>query len=161
MKRIFAALILSTVIVQACGFHLRGTFSLPPSMKTVYVKSADAALGAKVEELLKQSGSIIATATGESAAIVRITDVNLARDVSTVDPRGKVTGYMLVLSASYAVDDAAGKSLLRRQSLRVQRDYSFDAEQVLAKEGEEEFLRQDMESDAAQQIVRQMAATAR
>jgi len=161
MKRLFAALLLSALVVQACGFHLRGTFNLPPSMKTVYVKSEDAALGVQVEQLLKQSGSSVIDESGTNAAIVKITNVNYERDVSTVDTRGKVTGYLLVLTASYSANDAAGKRLLREQRVRVQRDYRFDPEQVLVKEGEEEFLRQDMRSDAAQQIVRQIAAAGR
>jgi LPS-assembly lipoprotein len=145
-------------VSQGCGFHLRGQVSLPPAFASTYVKSTDAALQTQVEEVLRISGTRpVSSATG-ATAIVNISDVQYEPVVRTVDERGKVSGYLLTYSVSYGAVDAAGNTLLDSQRIHLQRDYNFDPEQVLAKESEELFLRQDMEKDAAQQIVRQLGA---
>ena len=43
----------------------------------------------------------------------------------------------------------------------IERDYSFNDNQVLAKESEEALLYRDMQTDMVQQILRRLAATAK
>ena len=64
---------------------------------------------------------------------------------------GRITGADLAECMSHCVADI---------DLRVsrQREYTFDQFNVLAKEKEEEYLRDEMRRDAVQQILRQLAA---
>lgn len=162
MKRLYVAtaMILTATLMQGCGFHLRGKVNLPPSLSEPYVSSTDADLKAQVEDMLRFSGSKPMTGPNGATAVIKLFDVQYQRLVRTVDARGKATSYVLSYKASYSATDNAGKALVAPQSVSEQRDYNFSASEVLAKEGEETFLRQDMERDAAQQIVRQLAAVA-
>jgi LPS-assembly lipoprotein len=162
MRRLYVvtAVILAAALMQGCGFHLRGQVKLPPSLSAPYVESTDPVLKTQVEDMLRFSGSNPVTGADVATAVVKLFDVKYERVVRTVDNRGKATSYVLNYTASYSAADKSGKTLVGPQSVNVQRDYNFDATQVLAKEGEEAFLRHDMERDAAQQIVRQLAAGA-
>jgi len=153
--------LLAAALASGCGFHLRGTVDIPAAMKNVQVSSVDPELGARLEELLRQSGANPAPGTKTASTVLRVTSARFDRNVSTVDTRGKVTGYGLVYTVNYSARRADGKTLFDGETLTLQRDYEFKSTELLAKEGEENFLRQDMERDAAQQIVRQLARALR
>ncbi|NOZ10778.1 MAG: hypothetical protein GXP09_07065 [Gammaproteobacteria bacterium] len=144
--------------VQSCGFHLRGKVQLSNKVAPVYVKSSDASLANTLEEQLRNSGNNPAESSGGAVTVVRITAVNYRRTIRTVDTRGYVTGYILNLEVNFEVVDKSGKKLLADQRIQKQRDYNFDSTQVLAKESEETYLRENMEVDVALQIIRQLAA---
>lgn len=159
MRRLPIILTISAVavVLAACGFHLRGQVRLADAVSKVYIKSPDPALAREVEDQLRASGYAPAGAGGASA-IVDVMRADYLRDVRSVDARGKVTGYLLRYEVDFRVRSAGGETLLGRQSIRQQRDYNFDPTQVLAKESEEDYLRQDMVKDVARQILRQLAA---
>jgi LPS-assembly lipoprotein len=77
--------------------------------------------------------------------------------VVSIDITGKVSDYLLNYTARFSVSAADGKELLPAQSVKLQREYTFDKLNVLAKEREDEFLRQEMRRDAVQQILRRLA----
>jgi LPS-assembly lipoprotein len=56
------------------------------------------------------------------------------------------------------VRDAKGKPLVPATDIAMSRDMTYSDTQVLAKAEEEKLLYRDMQNDAAQQILRRMAA---
>lgn len=158
MKRFLFAVVIVTGLMQGCGFHLRGVVTLPASVSVVHVSSTDQALQTQVEETLRISGAKVVPQAADATAVVNIADVKFGRTVRTIDTRGKVTGYLLSYTANFNVKSTAGKTLLDSEALGVERDYNYDSTQVLAKEGEEKFLRGEMERDVAQRIVRRLAS---
>ncbi|HEC12250.1 MAG TPA: hypothetical protein ENI80_03225 [Acidiferrobacteraceae bacterium] len=163
MKRVLTILTISLILaaVQSCGFHLRGKVQLSSKVSPVYVKSSDASFAGIMQEQLSSSGNAPAGSSDGAATVLRITNIKYNRIVRTVDTRGKVTGYVLNYELNFNVTDKGGNKLLADQRVQKQRDYNFDSTQVLAKESEETYLRQDMEKAAALQIIRQLAAISR
>lgn len=159
MKQLFAVFFLAALVsIQGCGFHLRGKVDLAPVLANVYIKGKFSALNTQIAEMLSVAGSTRSPGEQGASAVLRIQEARFERTVSTVDTRGRATGYLLIYTARFDVADSTGRSLLKSQTVRVHRDYEFDAAQLLAAEGEEEFLRRDMERDAAQRIVRQLGS---
>ncbi len=148
-------------IVSACGFHLRGKVELSKSLSNLYIESTDPALQAKVEDVLRFSGSTPVSDKSASSAVLQLSDINYDRIVRTVDSRGKITGYTLRYRSKFEVFDKAGESVLKSAPILLTRDFAYDSQQVLLKEDEELFLREDMEKDTAQQIVRQLGSIGR
>jgi len=163
MTRRYLALtgLLVALMLGGCGFHLRGTVDIPPGMKNIRVNSVDPELGTRIEDLLRQSGALPQKGEKSPSTVLRVTSARFDRNVSTVDTRGKVTGYALVYTVNYSARRGDGTALLEGETLNLQRDYEFKSAEMLAKESEENFLRQDMVRDAAQQIVRQLARALR
>lgn len=146
--------------LAACGFHLRGRFSLSDRLSTIVVESSDVALRELLVDALETSGSTVVENPASAKAILRLVDVNYERRVRTIDSRGKVNGYLLVYSANFAVETSGGDELRGLSPISLRRDFNFDSTQVLQKEDEERDLRRDMERDMAQQIVRQLSRIA-
>jgi len=131
---------------------------LAKNVAPVYIKSTDGAKSRALTNQLLASGNTPAGAPSGANAVLQLSEVKYRRDIRTVDTRGKVTGYTLVYTVNFNVTDKGGETLLANQQVSQQRDYNFDNTQVLAKESEETYLRENMEKDVALQIIRQLAA---
>ena len=80
-----------------------------------------------------------------------------SRVASVSTATAKASGYLLLYSVSFKLD---GPQPIAPQTIRLQRTYTFDPTQVLAREQQEQELLRDMRRDAAQQIVRRLARAA-
>lgn len=151
---------------SACGFQLRGAggATLPAELSVMRVTAAG---GPAYPPLLVEMRNALQTQAGvrlvDTPGVPTLTLLAESADsqVLAIDSTGKVSNYLLNYSLTFALADAAGKELLGPQSVRLQREYSFDKLSVLAKEKEDEFLRREMRGDAVQQIVRRLARVGR
>ena len=156
MRRTVCLLLISTVLLSACGFHLRGKIALPPSMETVQITSPDGNLRGYLADALDFSGATVTES--DAGALLDIVNVRSERRVRTVDNRGLATSYTLHYAVDFRVKDASGAMLLDTATINLRRDLNFDSTQVLQKTHEAEFLRDDMRRAAARQIVRRIGA---
>lgn len=148
------------IIAAGCGFHLRGVGGsavLPPSVSTLRVVKtgggANDPIIVAVRDALTAAGAKLVDAA--SAPTLTLLDERTDSQVAAVrTTTGKAAEYTLRYSVSFRLD---GPQAVAQQTIRLQRDYSFDPNQLLAKEREESELLRDMRGDAAQQIVRRLA----
>lgn len=158
-----AFLVVFTVLLQGCGFHLRGVASVPDTMKVVSVQgiSPDSPLGAELASVLRGSDIKVVDSPAEAQAILRVTNLRNDRRVLSVSGgTGRVREYEIVVSVNMTVTDNKGKVIIPLQQLSQVRDYTFDETGVLGKETEEIVLRQEMRRELIQQILRRMSVNA-
>lgn len=152
------------LLLSACGFHLRGQESanLPASLTTLRLSASPyAPLTVEMRNVLKgQAGIRVVEDLAASAATLTLGGEQIQSQVQAIDISGKVSDYLLNYSVTFSVTAADGKVLLPSQVIKLQREYTFDKLNVLAKEREDEFLRQEMRRDAVQQILRRLASLA-
>jgi LPS-assembly lipoprotein len=161
MIRALVALLASAMLLQACGFKLRGQFNLPPGMEVVYVSTGQTVLQDELERSLQFSGARVVTDAAEAQSVVDIFDAVVEREVRTIDTRGRASSYDLNYVVRFRVRQPAGAVMLEDSVVRLSRNFTFDPEFVLEAEREEEELVEDMQRDAAQQIMRRIAAAGR
>jgi LPS-assembly lipoprotein len=157
----FAFLALASV---SCGFHLRGAGAggaLPDALLRLRVKVADSKLAndplrVLMKNAIQNDPRAKLTEEPDAPALV-LSGERAESQVLTVGTTGRVTGYMLKYEVSYKLVDAKGFELQSPQTVRLIRDYTFDALNVLAKQQEEEELKRTMQQDAVQQIMRRLS----
>ncbi|MFL6713497.1 MAG: LPS assembly lipoprotein LptE [Sulfurifustis sp.] len=158
-----SAVALAMVAAAGCGFHLRGVGGsavLPASISTLRVVqtggAANAPIAVAVRNVLSANGAhVVETGTVPTLTLLEERVDSQVAAVRTTT--AKASEYTLRYSVSFRID---GPQPLAQQTIRLQRDYSFDPNQVLAKEREERELLRDLRVDAAQQIVRRLARAA-
>jgi len=159
-SRLWAAglLLLCTCMVTSCGFRPRGAVELPADVRQVFVQ-APAAITDELEVFLDAGGARLIDNREEADAVIAVQSEAYHRRVLSVDPNtGKEREFELVYTVSFAVRREDGSMLVAPQTVKLRRDYVFDAEAVIGKGREEGVLRDEMRRDAAQSIVRRMEA---
>lgn len=151
---LLAGLLATTL--TACGFHLRGQYVIPDFLKEVTLRTPGISKDFDKEMRLALERSNILPDGGE--IVVNITRETLTRQTSTVDSHAKAAEYTLVYIVEYNVGTLANKLTGPTQSLILRRSYQYSTTNVVGKNTEEDTLVRELRTDAAQQIVRQLAA---
>ena len=89
--------------------------------------------------------------------MLRITDLTEAREVLSVDPFGKAVEYKLTTRLRYELLED-GAPVIPGDVMNVSRDYSFNAQQVLAKEAEEARLQAFIQDELAELVLLRLEA---
>lgn len=145
----------------ACGFQLRGSADLPESIHTLYVQGINPRndLGLAFRTALTRNGIHVISEYKEGAALLTVLENRLERRVLSVNPiTAKVSEYELTLTVRLNLTDAQQNRLLQNEYYELQRDYIFDAEQVLGREAEERLLLDEMYKQLSQTIIRRFSA---
>jgi LPS-assembly lipoprotein len=163
MRARLAVLLCLGASLAACGFHWAGSRALPPELLSVYIDvvtpysvSKPPIDGALRSRLLRR-GALIAGSADAARTVLRITDLAETREVLSVDPFGKAVEYKLTSKLRYELV-AQGRAVLPPDGMQVSRDYSFNAQQVLAKEAEEQRLQAFMQDELAELLLLRLDA---
>jgi LPS-assembly lipoprotein len=169
MKKIAAAGLLaaSVLLLSACGFELRG--STPAStlpFATLYIDNqltgiaANSGVAIDLKRRLSRSGATTIVDDRKAAeAVVQIQNELRDRQILSLNSQGRVREYTLNYRVIFRLTDGAGRELRPSDTVLVQRTLTFNENQVLAKEGEEQSLYRDMQSDMVGQLLRRIGAT--
>lgn len=150
--------------LTSCGFHLRGheALALPPELQTLRLTMRNAGsyppLLTEIRDVLQAQGTVRITDDISAAVpVLNIEQESTRREVLAYDSLGRTSAYNLNYRVDFSLTGADGKPLLKKQSVRLQREYTFDRLQVLATEKQSDFLQTEMRRDIAQQILRRLA----
>ena len=160
LMKLRSLLVVLSICVSACGFHLRGSQIGELDVSSIYVQSHGAT---KLASIVKTQLQIVGIETVDNATeaeyVLQLKDESFKRNVLSVSPRtGKVEEFELVYTAQMAVSQADGTPVMPGDSIRVVRDYTFDEDAVLGKFTEERLLQEDLTRRAASQVLRRLQA---
>jgi LPS-assembly lipoprotein len=146
------------VLLSACGWHLRGTLTLPEGLNSVYLHSESDAqlLGRTMEQLLVANQVGIAERQAAAQLIIKLLDFTEDRRVVAVGDNTLVTEYELIATADFSVENARGEVILPPSDVSVIRAYQFDQDNVLGMAEEQQLILQEMRREIAQQIIRRL-----
>jgi LPS-assembly lipoprotein len=162
MKRValnsVIALLLMTLV--GCGFHLRGAADISDSLKTMRIEGVGLQrdIGLYLKRGLVSNGIVVVDAGTADASVLRITENKFDRRVLSVGSSAKVNEYELNSKLSFMVFDAQGNVLAEEQQVEAQRDYQFDEDEVLGRESEETLLRDQLNKQLVQSILRRLSS---
>lgn len=146
-----------TLWLTACGFQLRGNYSLPDHLKQIQLQSSDpySAITRQVSKRLQQGGVQIVASQAELPTLT-LGEEKLERSNLSLYPDGQVAEYRLIyrLTVNLLKPEQAPKEI----KLQVQRDYLDDPSQALAKRREMEMMLEEMRQQVADQLLIQLAA---
>lgn len=162
MKFLCAGILVS--LLAGCGFHLVGNRPLPEALSSVYIdviapyRVSEPPVETSLRNLLLRRGGKVHGRADEAIAVIRLSDLVESRSVLSLGPDGKALEFQLTSSVRYQMS-RDGKPLLPPDILSVSRDYSFNAQQVLAKEAEEARLREFIQNELAELLMLRFETT--
>ena len=159
--RAAAAVLLA--LLAGCGFHWAGSRPLPPMLSSVYIdvvtpyRVSKPPLEQALSSRLLRRGAHLAKTLGGARAILRVSELKESREVLSVDPFGKAIEYKLTTRVQFELIEG-GAVRVPPDAVQASRDYSFNAQQVLAKEAEEARLQAFMQDELAELMLLRIEA---
>lgn len=160
LRSVLLLLVVTVLVLSltACGWRLRGSMGMEMSLPPIYldIQNGSPELRSELPQTLVSSG-VQRAANREAAPLVLvIQNETQQRRVLAVGSAGKVSEYELQYQLTFAVRDKDGKEVIATDTIRQQREYSFNENEVLAKGEEEQQLFSFMRSMAIQTLLRRM-----
>ena len=154
-RRILAASLL--LALTACGFHLRGTGSLP--FESLFVQDSGApGIARDLKRSLSSSGVKLTASPEEAQASLELMSEGSEKRILSLSGKGKVREYELVYRVAFRVRDADSELWGESQTVEMRRDFSYSDSALLAKDAEEARLVNDMHAEAVREILRRVGS---
>lgn len=151
----FLAILAAASLMGGCGFQLRGLAQLPFAAAHV-----DAPAGSALGEDLRQSLSSqkkLAEKRDGAPVLIKLSSETRTKNILSLSGGGKVREFRLEYRVEMSAFDAAGVELVAASPIHLTREFSYNDDQVLAKESEEAALHRGMEQDALRQALRRLS----
>lgn len=161
-RRALVMLLSGALLLTGCGFRLQGSATLPPGLESVHVATRDELSPFAVElfQGLERAGGQRAPSAGEADAVIRVRADRTGRRVLSVSARNTPQEFAIFYEVEYSVE-RDGEEVVPLQRLELTRNISFDESQLLAKDREEEILRDAMARDLADLVLRRLESLPR
>jgi LPS-assembly lipoprotein len=156
--RSFVVLV-ATVVLGGCGFHLQGHTPLPDVVRTPYVQTTDrqSEFVISLQRAMISSGAHPVEVKSRASVVVAILKDDVVRRTLSVSAQNQPDEYELTYNVRFSVT-AGDKELLPPTDISNVRSFAFAEQLLLAKNHEEMILRQDMAHDLADMVMRRLAS---
>ena len=152
------AALFATLLLTACGFQLRGSYSLPYDKLYIALPETNALRATLKRNIEASTQTRVVGEAKEAEAILTVLADVPSKNVLSINSAGRVAEYQLIRIFTFQVTDKNGKPLLPSGTISMHRDITFNDSEVLSKESEESLLWRDIENDLVQQLLRRLAA---
>jgi len=145
------------LLLGACGFQLQTKVELPPEMQRtkLEVQSPFSEFARRLETHLEQNGIQVVSGL-EGAAILEVPVNNMRKEIQSIGDNARVREFLIRHTVQFRLIDSEGVELIPLQSFEQSRIYSFNEQDILAAEREDEFLRKDLSDATARMVVRRL-----
>ena len=146
---------------SGCGFHLRG-YTLAENVGSYFIESStDARMRGPLIQGLRLAGVESAANARAADVVIELIDGRRERRGVSVTGAARVAEYELAIELEYLVRDGGGTELLAAQTVRVERVYRLDANNIVGSNEEQTLLERELENDLVQQVIRALNAVTR
>ena|SRR5690554_2062825 len=148
------------ILSAACGWHLRGSVTLPASVEQLYVSAEDPynPMMTELRERLMAAGVELAPLPLGAPYTLAITEENRESRVAAVGADSLASAYEVTLEVHYDILGPLGEPVALDLVSSVTRSYESDVSVAGAGAREETMLLREMRTELAQQILRRLQA---
>ena len=150
---------LFALMLTACGFHLRGVGSGAPPFTRITV-IGNSAFANELRTYLHRDANIRVVSEGPADAKIVIRNEQYGKSIQSIKSVGRAAEYRLNLQIDFQVS-RGDQIILEKGQQQLHRTLTWDANNVLPKESEEELLQKDMRRDAIQLVLLRAIAALR
>lgn len=152
MKKL--TLLIFVLLFTACGYHLRSNNNLAQNYPVIKLKiGTQSLLKRPLANALISSDVKLVNEITEGQSELNITKDSLRKVVQSIGVKNQVQEYRLEYDVAFTIADSESKNI------HLEKDYSFDIQQISGGQQEELTLRKQLAEDMAWAIIRQISIT--
>jgi len=152
-------IIISMGLITSCGYTLRGSLNLPPSLNQISVYSNQySILVNSINETLINAGVNVTNSNDKSLHRILILSERFNRRQLSISISGRVNEYELIYEVQYEINLPNQKNL--SDTITLYRDYTFDENNMMGNSDREDDIKNEMISTASTLIFNKLRANA-
>lgn len=158
MKTVRLAYPLTALMLLAgCGFHLQARPELPAEMQRTVLEVQDpySQFARRLQTHIEQRGGNVVTSR-EGAAVLEVPLNEVRKEIQSIGDNARVREFLVRHTVQFRLLASDGTELIPLQTYEQSRIYSFNEQDILAAEREDEFLRNDLADSLARMVVRRL-----
>lgn len=158
MKRGIVSLLL-TLLLSACGFHLRGSIEMPKWLDDVYIisQTGDRELVSTLETQLKAYRIALNHHPEQAKYWLVIQNTQQKQEITSVGTGSNPRQYLLIYAVDFLLQKPKGKAVIPLSHVAVTRQLTVNNNRILGSNEEESLLIKEMQRDAAMQIMNKIS----
>ncbi len=161
MKLRFAMLALLTLLLTACGFHLRRSADLPAGMQRVYLSvSGSSDFRRELTRAIAATGSTVVDEPGPGVSELRVPIASFSTNALTITGQGRISEYAVQFHVRFDAVNAQGDTLVSEQNIEMSREFTYDARHSIGRATQVEALRKSLIEDMVRAVMYRLQAAA-
>lgn len=156
MKNFIYILIL---FIAGCGFHLRGTVSIPKSLRTlaVYPNNPYEPFQRELRSKLENKNVKILPANTKNIASLHISEPTFSEQVIAIGDNNQPGQLRLYINVTYSLYDKNEKLIQGPTTVTSSKDFSVNPNDILGADTEREAIKNELRSNATSNILRKIS----
>ncbi|MCF6767018.1 hypothetical protein L3V86_01365 [Thiotrichales bacterium 19S11-10] len=149
-------IIITTLILYGCGFHLRGlNIEVPKSVQKLYIdnQTNDYQFVSTLKPLLRASNITIVSSPKDASATLVISKANSTNNMQSVTGNLSAGQYLVTYNVTYKIIDNKDHTLLPQRTITKSATYSSNATQQLSANNKVIQLTSDLRDEAASALI--------
>lgn len=157
--RLFFILLFS-LSLTGCGFHLQGEKHLAPPLHRLYLQTPDpyGQLARSLKQYLKMSGVKLVSSPHDATTVLTILRDEPTQELLSVSGTQQTRQYTLIVTVTFEISDPKGLTLVSPQTLSESRTITIQSNQVLGSSNEANLFYQQMRRTLAYNILNRIAS---
>jgi LPS-assembly lipoprotein len=152
-------IILATILLAGCGFHLRKVEVMPKNLSSIYIQTSkpNDQFIQVLQRLLKANHIRIATSSNTAEAILNVTSIQKQNQLDSLTGSAEAGLYSIIEEIKFNVTTQKGIQILPSTTVESKRYYNSNATQILSANAKSEQLTRSMRIQLAQSVLDQLA----
>lgn len=146
-------LLVVVLLMSACGYHLRGTVALPDGVKKIYLEGASMQLREQFRRVLRSASAELMDSPQDANIVIKIANEVNDQRVLSLSARGRSNELELYYRLQYDLVKSDNTVLLESQPVEIKRQYFNNQQEVVAKDNEQQIIRNEMLQQAVNMMV--------
>ncbi len=152
--RTLFCLCLITCIVS-CGFQLRGAASL--AFSSIFIQGNTLIISKNLIKSLKTNGVEVVNSSEKADILLELVGEENEKRILSLSGSGLVNEFELFYRVHYRTKQAGAELWSQVQTIEARRDFSYSDANLLAKQGEEKRLNENMQADVLSNLIRRLS----
>jgi LPS-assembly lipoprotein len=149
-------LILLITSLASCGFHLRGAADI--SFNSIFIQGNTLVISKNLNKTLRTNGVKVQETSEGAELLLEMVGEESEKRILSLAGTGKVNEFELYYRVHYRTKLADAELWSQVQTMEARRDFTYSDANLLAKQGEEKRLNENMQSDVVSGIMRRLSA---
>lgn len=142
-------------ILSSCGFHLRGAADI--AYESIFIQGNTLIISKNLKKSLNTNGIKVLNSAEGAELLLELVGEESEKRILSLAGRGTVNEFELYYRVHYRTKPADAATWSAVQTMEARRDFTYSDANLLAKQGEEKRLNENMQQDVLNGLLRRLS----